>query len=1106
MRAIAPSTLLAAALALCLLAASAARAESPYVEGLELYRQGRYDEAAKVLRQALPPQPETAGLPAPPPPPPSETPVPPTGQVLPPDEGPAGAPPINPETARLRAALGFTLLRQNRLGEAEEQFALVSRAASVDALNDASIRAVGTLGLGWSAFARGKTSAAVELLNEAVAQAQPPAGARLFPDILRESVPAHARLGLGLIALGRGQAAEARGSLEAATKGPDVLGSPKELWLALGDARAQAGDAKGAQDAWAEVPRKSSRFPGDAPRDELAKLKSARLLESGGDREGALAAYGALVGGKIYPAEALQGQARMLLALGRAGDALPVLRRLVALAPNLAEPMRGVVQDDARLRPVYKEWGLSYFHHAQYLEALSSLSAYLDDVDPRDYACHMGMGWSFLRLGYSQRSRDSFGDAAEIRPDAADPLAGKGAAALALGRLDEARQLLEHALALAPDNALALNALGHLDLAQGDSQKALEHFRAALKSRPDYVESRLAVARILFDRAEYDAAAAEFFRLVTQEKRSTTGWNGLGWSRMRLGQYEDAKQAFAEERRITPSLPAASYGLGIVLARQGRTAEAGQRLAEAIFLSPEFAATPEVLDLMRRPEYVELYLEMGEAYARKLYPTAAAPYLEEYLKQNPNSRPGRRSLAWASFWAGQEDKAHALFQTLLIVNKDDQDAHLGDGLALLSRNHLDLAEPHLRDAVRLAPHNSLAWRALALLLQRQGKEQEAAATLRSEPKSRMERLDRMSASGFAALAEGRVRDAVADFRRAVALDPGLAAPHYGLAFALVSLGDPRQARDELLSGLNLDPAFLDEEDLAKLFARHAELGGLGLDLAWSQLYALNLPAARAGFERILKASPGSLEAQFGLGATGYLQADWQLAESCFDKLLPRAPLTSPSWDKWSHLMDKLGWAAYHQKKYDKALHAFDWLRTYHPETPYAAALAGMGWSLMAKDKPAQAQNLFLRSLKIFPRNLTAMQGLIAMKKDVETDEGDLDEPEPAVVQKSRHKKSSKLSRAEREDREAQAERPSKSKKGKKSKKSKRSRDDDDSAAAPEKVSKSKRKSRAAAEDAAEAPAKTKSSKSKVSKSKKSKDQDEAQPAKKKKKRKKKQDD
>jgi tetratricopeptide (TPR) repeat protein len=772
----------------------------------------------------------------------------------------------------------------------------------------------------------------------------------------------------------------------------------------------------------------------------------------------------------------MQGQARMLLALGRAAEALPVLRRMVAMEPSMAEPMRKSVQEDPRLRPVYKDWGLSYFHHALYMEALSSLSAYLDDVDPRDYACHMGMGWSFLRLGYSQRSRDSFSEAAAQRPQAADPLAGMGAAALALGNVDEARSQLDRALAIEPDNALALNTLGHLALAQGDSQKALERFRAALASRPDYVESRLAVARILFDRAEYDAAAAEFFRLVTQEQRSLAGWNGLGWARLRLGQYDDALAAFAEARRLAPSLPAAAYGMGITLARQGRTEEAARRLAEAIFISPDFAATPEVIELMRRPEYTELFLEMGEAYSRKLYPTAAAPYLEEYLQRNPNSRPGRRALAWASFWAGQEDKAHALFQTLITVNKDDPDAHLGDGMALLSRNHLDMAEPHLREAVRLDPANALAWRALALLLQRQGKDEEAAATLRSEPRSRMERLDRMSASGFAALAEGRARDAVRDFRRAEALDSGLAAPHYGMAFALVGLGDARQAREELLAGLNLDPAFLDEQALARLFARHAELGGLGLDLAWSQLYALNLPAARAGFERILAASPGNLEAQFGQGATAYLQSDWQLAESSFDKLLPRAPQSAPSWDKWSHLMDKLGWAAYHQKKFDKALHVFDWLRTYHPQTPYAASLAGMGWALLALDKPSQAQNLFLRSLTIFPRNLTAMQGLTALKKDAETDEQDMDdEPEP-VVHKVKGKKA-KVSRAA----DADDDRPAKKKSRKKSKKSQ-----------DEAEPKAKKSKKAKTDDADEP---------KVKKSKKAKAQDEAETPKKKRKKK-----
>lgn len=976
----------ALAACLCLLTPAPARADSPYVQGLELYRQGKYLEAQSILRAALPkPAPEQAAQPAP-------------GSPPPPPASPA---PEDGETPHVRAVLGFTLLRMNQLPEAEEQFSLVGAQAGMEP--------VGALGLGWTAFARGKTSPAVDALNEALAKSAP---ASTFPDMLRESVPADAQLALGLIALGRGQAREAQQRLEAAAQGPDVLASPKELFLALGDARALLSDVRGALAAWAEVPRRSSRFPGDAPRDELARLKSAQLHETSGTPQEALSAYASLAGGRHYQAEALLGQARTLLGLGKRAEALPVMRRLVQLDPNMAEPLESAVLADPLLRPALKDWGLSLFHRAEYMAALSRLSAYLDDVDPRDAACHLGMGWSFLRLGYLGRAWDSFNDAASVKPQSADPQVGMAATAVALGRPEQARELLGRALAIEPRNALALNTQGHLELSLGDTQKALDSFRAALAARPDYVDSRLSAARILYDRAEYDAAAAEYFRLVTQEKRSTTGWNGLGWARLRLGQYDDALSAFTEARRQNLSLPAAAYGMGITLARQGKPEQASQRLAEAIFLNPDFAATPEVLELMRsRPEYLELFLEMGEAYARRLYPTTAAPYLEEYLRKNPNSRPGRRALAWASFWAGQEDKAHALFQTLITVNKDDPDAHLGDGLALLSRGHLDLAEPHLRDAVRLDPKNSLAWRALVLLLSRQGREKEAVAARAQAPKSRMERLDRMSASGFAALSEGRINDAVRDFRRAMSLDSSLAGPRYGLAFALVAQGEHEQAKEELLAGLNLDPAYLDEQELSTLLSRHAELSALALDLSWSQLYALNLPAARAGFERILGGSPASLEALFGLGATAYLQGDWALAESCFDKILPRAPQNGPSWDKWAHLLDKLGWSANHQQKHDKALLAFDWLRTYNPETPYASALGGMGWALLGKGEKQQAQGLFLRSLTIFPRNLTAMQGMTALKKAPETDDEDMDdEPEPVVV---KSKKKGKAAKAEK---------------------------------------------------------------------------------------------
>lgn len=1044
----APAIVLAACFAL--FTPASARADSPYVEGLELYRQGKFDDAAKTLRAGLPQTPQTSEATAPP-----AIPTPSRQATLPAPL--SSTPPADTEESpHLRAVLGFTLLKLNHLPEAEEQFDIVR--------HNADMAPVGLLGAGWAAYARGRTSAAVRLFEEALRKAAPAPGQPPLPDMLRESVPMDARLALGLIALGRDDPAEALKQLEAGKDGQDVLGSPKEYFLALGDARARMNDPRGAVDAWSEVSRHDSHLPGDAPHDELARLKTARLQENGGMADAALSGYAALSRGSFYRAEALQGQARVLLARGQTAQALPVLRRLVNEDPNMVGALAEKIQEDPLLRPVLKDWGLAYFHRASYRSGREKLVRYLDDVDPADTAGLIGVGWCDLRLGQPGDAQHSFGEALAKRPNDPGAMVGLAASAMAMGDPGRARGLISRALALDPKNALALGTLGHLELSQGNTQKGLDDFRAALKSRPDYVDARLSAARILFDRGDYDASAAEFFRLVTQERRSSVGWNGLGWARLRLGAYDEALSAFAEARRQNPNVPVGAYGMGVTLAREGRADQASQRLAEAIFLNPDFSATPEVLELMRsRPEYTDLFLEMGEAYARRLYPTTAAPYLEEYLRQNPNSREGRRSLAWASFWAGQEDKAHALFQTLITVNKDDADAHLGDGLALLSRGHLNLAEPHLRDAVRLDSKNARAWRALTLLLRRQGRVQEAEAAQKQAPQSRLERLDRMSASGFAALSEGRLHDAMADFHRAVALDPGLAAPHYGLAFTLVEVDDVKQARDELLAGMNLDPAYLDDQELSDLLGQHAELNALAVDLSWSQLYALNLPAARAGFERILGGSPSSMEALFGLGATAYLQADWATAEHCFDKLLPRAPLTSPSWDKWCHLMDKLGWSAYQQHKYNKALHVFSQLRDFHPDTPYAEALDGMGWALMGKGQDKQAENLFARSLNIFPRNLTAVQGMLAMQRSPEGEDEDYDvEPAAPVKKSGKHSKRSKHSKRYKRggdsgDEQAEvAEKPSKKSK----KKGKKSRVENDEAAvdeAPVKVSKSKKK-------------------------------------------------
>ncbi|MDP3427589.1 MAG: hypothetical protein Q8S17_09460, partial [Humidesulfovibrio sp.] len=160
-----PALALALALACSLALAAPAQAQSPYLQGLELYRLGRYAEAARILRAALP---ATTPVQTPTPPPsltPRLTPPAPLQAQAAQAADPVGADSVgvdSPEAAHTRAMLGFTLLRLDQLTEAEEQFGLVRRSDE--------LRAVGLLGAGWAAFSRGRTSAAVELFAEALSQ------------------------------------------------------------------------------------------------------------------------------------------------------------------------------------------------------------------------------------------------------------------------------------------------------------------------------------------------------------------------------------------------------------------------------------------------------------------------------------------------------------------------------------------------------------------------------------------------------------------------------------------------------------------------------------------------------------------------------------------------------------------------------------------------------------------------------------------------------------------------------------------------------------------------------------------------------------------------
>ncbi|MFN8549457.1 MAG: tetratricopeptide repeat protein [Candidatus Eisenbacteria bacterium] len=94
---------------------------------------------------------------------------------------------------------------------------------------------------------------------------------------------------------------------------------------------------------------------------------------------------------------------------------------------------------------------------------------------------------------------------------------------------------------------------------------------------------------------------------------------------------------------------------------------------------------------------------------------------------------------------------------------------------------------------------------LGLRYQRQGRLEQAIASMESATRLEPEDATNWHGLGAALVRAGRVPQAIAAYQRAVAIDPQVAATHYNLAIVLARGGQERLALDEFRAALAIDP-------------------------------------------------------------------------------------------------------------------------------------------------------------------------------------------------------------------------------------------------------------------------------------------------------------
>jgi tetratricopeptide (TPR) repeat protein len=383
-------------------------------------------------------------------------------------------------------------------------------------------------------------------------------------------------------------------------------------------------------------------------------------------------------------------------------------------------------------------------------------------------------------------------------------------------------------LAVSAGTAFAADARGAFlagAAAQGseDYELAIEQFKAALQANPAYVEPMVGLAQAFLLLEEYDEAS-RFVTMARTYDRNNPDLAVLE-GRVRIGQgnVAAARSLFASVLARQPNNVEARLGMAEADIAEGRPKDALSRYAQTLKLAPE--STRALLSLAMLAD------ETGDR-------ASAAAYYELALKSH--SSDPRVQLAVAGWNASQGDfvsaEKHAQIALSLKPNLVRSRILLGD-IYLQTGRYPD-AITTLRDVVTTNRDDERAWYSLGLAYRRSGDPAKAIASfataLQLRPDDEVARVAQEAAaveslpmgdaqrkkmaafhvaSGQAQEDRSFLEKALAEYRRALILDPTSRDGRVAYARIYRSLGFPGKYLSELqvLAKLGVKDTFVQDE-------------------------------------------------------------------------------------------------------------------------------------------------------------------------------------------------------------------------------------------------------------------------------------------------------
>ncbi len=400
-----------------------------------------------------------------------------------------------------------------------------------------------------------------------------------------------------------------------------------------------------------------------------------------------------------------------------------------------------------------------------------------------------------------------------------------------LGNGDLAATSYREVLTRAPDNANALLGLVRIEAEKGNHREALDLARPVerqLRASPDGLLllascytgiGKLAVARTLV--ADWGGLSG-VPRPWTIKFALALSKGGLNLEAIRL--LEGLKREGLASFDVAFNL-GGFYLLDNDLVRASENYELAVRfddqsvpaLKQVATIAEERGELEKALSFLIRakleaPSDPEVLFSFGTVALRLELIADATKALERALELRPDHTSTRYWLGTALGAARQYDASLALYQGILDENPNDSQMQYAVGSVYYLKVAFEDAIRHLTESFRLDPEQLLSPYYLAMIAQKQGRNEEATRMFEGILKSHPDHA--LSYEGLA-ISQFRLRqyeEARSNFQRAISLNPRSARANYQLGQLLVRMG----LRDEARKQLSIAKDLREEEEKTQL--------------------------------------------------------------------------------------------------------------------------------------------------------------------------------------------------------------------------------------------------------------------------------------------------